>query len=273
MKKTIIIALFLGFLLPSVGLASIDQNLKYGMKNTEVSELQDFLVDQNLMTQSTGFFGVVTLKAVQKFQTTNNIPSTGYVGMLTRAEINKQLALVTGASDEAEMNEVGTITPAVCGVGVSFNTKTGQRCPNDPLVGQITQLQNQVNALNDSIKNQATNTPPIATSTSTEKKVYAISEPNSFCRLGSRIVQFTVTNNPSTFVQYATSTNSFDPIAEKDGVIGLYSTDINDQGSINGVIENEFNPRITGTYNYRIVASGSLGTVEKTGIFENAKCQ
>ncbi len=38
---------------------------------------------------STGFFGPITLAAVQAFQTANNIPSTGYVGALTIAALNK----------------------------------------------------------------------------------------------------------------------------------------------------------------------------------------
>lgn len=91
--------------------ASIDQNLKYGQTNTEVRELQDFLVDKGLLTQSTGFFGLLTLKAVQKYQTSVNLPSTGYVGAMTRSSINGELSDAIASSTEAAIAEEGTSTP------------------------------------------------------------------------------------------------------------------------------------------------------------------
>lgn len=101
--------------------ASIDQNLKYGQKHSSVIELQEFLIDKGFLnTQSTGFFGLLTLKAVQKYQTSVSVPSTGYVGVMTREQINKELSTLLTSSTQAEAQEVKqhvvqttSVTPAV----------------------------------------------------------------------------------------------------------------------------------------------------------------
>ena len=113
MKK--IIATIIGLaILPSMAFASIDSNLKYGMSGQQVSELQEFLVSKGfLQVQPTGNFYSLTLGAVKAFQTANGIPSTGYVGTLTRAEINNELTVDVASSTQAEIQEVGTTTPIV----------------------------------------------------------------------------------------------------------------------------------------------------------------
>ncbi|MCM2339283.1 MAG: peptidoglycan-binding protein [Burkholderiales bacterium] len=56
--------------------------------NGEVSLLQDFLqVKGYLNSEPTGYFGILTLKAVKDFQKDNNISPTGYVGPATKAKI------------------------------------------------------------------------------------------------------------------------------------------------------------------------------------------
>jgi hypothetical protein len=56
----------------------------------QVSDLQFFLQGQGyLASEPTGYFGLQTYAAVQKFQTKNNItPASGFVGPLTRTAIN-----------------------------------------------------------------------------------------------------------------------------------------------------------------------------------------
>ena len=77
---------------PIIAFASIDTNVRYGNKGDIVYELQDFLYDKGYLSVSpTGYFGLVTLRAVKSYQTANNIPSTGYVGVLTRSKINEEL--------------------------------------------------------------------------------------------------------------------------------------------------------------------------------------
>lgn len=111
MKKIIIL---LALLIPSVTLASIDTNLKYGQNSNEVSELQDFLVDKGfLKTNPTGFFGLLTFKAVKEYQTSVDVPSTGYVGILTRGKINTELESAIVSSAKAETEEVGTPIPLI----------------------------------------------------------------------------------------------------------------------------------------------------------------
>lgn len=62
-----------------------NKDLKYGMTNEDVKQLQIRLG----VTPQTGYFGDKTLLAVTKYQKENNIPTTGYVGKLTRASLNK----------------------------------------------------------------------------------------------------------------------------------------------------------------------------------------
>lgn len=109
MKKHIVASVLLGafFFAPLVSIAevididpsgssssclSIENNLKYRMRDTmvngEVSDLQDFLGAYKYLDASpTGFFGIMTLGAVKKFQSANGITPTGYVGTYTRAKI------------------------------------------------------------------------------------------------------------------------------------------------------------------------------------------
>ncbi len=112
--KTAVIALILYTFLGLNAMAAIDVNLKYGQTSTEVTELQDFLVDKGLLNVSpTGYFGLLTLNAVKAYQTSKAIPNTGYVGVLTRTAINSELEVATASSTEAEITETGTTTPIV----------------------------------------------------------------------------------------------------------------------------------------------------------------
>ncbi|HCC05740.1 TPA: hypothetical protein DEP94_00020 [Candidatus Nomurabacteria bacterium] len=90
--------------------ASIDKNLKYGQRNNEVMELQEFLIDKGfLKTTPTNFFGLLTLKAVKSYQANTGVSPTGFVGVLTREKINNEIALELASSNEAEIKETGTI--------------------------------------------------------------------------------------------------------------------------------------------------------------------
>ena len=111
MKKTIILLSIIATL--SFASASIDSNLKYGQKGTEVSELQDFLVDKGLLTQNSGFFGLLTLKAVKAYQLSVGLPNSGFVGQMTRSKINEELNIEVSTSKDAEKQEVGITTPVV----------------------------------------------------------------------------------------------------------------------------------------------------------------
>ena len=73
-------------------ICSITKDLYFGKKNEQVFCLQAFLQKQGQAIYPegiiSGFFGVLTQKAVVRFQSKYAIPATGYVGKLTKAKIN-----------------------------------------------------------------------------------------------------------------------------------------------------------------------------------------
>lgn len=61
-----------------------------GGDKVDVTNLQNFLVNQGYLKPAgigTGHFGMLTLKAVRKFQAAHGIPASGNIGPLTRAAI------------------------------------------------------------------------------------------------------------------------------------------------------------------------------------------
>lgn len=68
-------------------------DLELGQTNDDIKALQDILKFEGLFpsnVDSTGYFGAVTKKAVQKFQMIYAIPQTGVVGPKTRAKLNEK---------------------------------------------------------------------------------------------------------------------------------------------------------------------------------------
>jgi peptidoglycan hydrolase-like protein with peptidoglycan-binding domain len=141
MKKIVTIITFGIFIIPSLSFASIDNNLKYGNKGPQVIELQEFLIDKGFLQGSaTGNFYSLTLKAVKAFQSANSIPTTGYVGILTRTAINTDLASETSSSTAEQLAETGTTTISISPSPVI--TQLQQQ--NQFLQQQLSQLQTQV---------------------------------------------------------------------------------------------------------------------------------
>ena len=126
MKKTISVVSLLTLSLVSVSYASIDKNLKYGQRDKEVTELQEFLIDKGLLkTTPSNFFGLLTLKAVKAYQTSIGVSSTGFVGVLTREKINKEIDVEVASSNEAEKAEASlTTNTAQTNTQVTANTNT-----------------------------------------------------------------------------------------------------------------------------------------------------
>lgn len=111
--KNYTLAVIAGLLMlsPVVASASFDTSLKYGARGQAVVELQDLLASEDcLSVNSTGYFGLLTLKAVKCFQTKYNLPSTGFFGVMSRAKANEILANVTAQSDAAAQSETNTTT-------------------------------------------------------------------------------------------------------------------------------------------------------------------
>jgi hypothetical protein len=70
---------------------TFNKDLRFGMRNGDVLHLQTKLVAEGFANYTpTGYFGVSTLASVIKYQKAKGIkPAVGYVGELTRAELNK----------------------------------------------------------------------------------------------------------------------------------------------------------------------------------------
>lgn len=100
-------------LIPTLTFASITSNLKFGMANTQVIELQSFLISKGYLQASlkTGYFGNKTLTAVKKYQDDKELPSTGFVGALTRASIANDTAIQTPTSTLPTTASVEIIEP------------------------------------------------------------------------------------------------------------------------------------------------------------------
>lgn len=87
---------------PGQTVATLNTNFGMGTRGTNVTALQNFLVQKGFLTadNATGFFGALTQAALQKFQAANGIVSSGspdttgygFAGPTTRARINSMLS-------------------------------------------------------------------------------------------------------------------------------------------------------------------------------------
>jgi hypothetical protein len=69
-------------------------DLMLGSKGSDVIELQKFLTSQGVYSGPvTGNFGPLTLEAVKAYQAKENLPSTGYVGTMTRESLNRSKSI------------------------------------------------------------------------------------------------------------------------------------------------------------------------------------
>lgn len=86
----------------------ITRNLSYKSRGEQVVTLQTILLQQGYLTGSpTGYFGILTFKAVKDFQRAHNINPTGLVGPFTRGMMSK---LTSNASNVVTETFEGTIT-------------------------------------------------------------------------------------------------------------------------------------------------------------------
>lgn len=132
MRKTIFLAIFSIFMAsPLLASASFNRDLSYGSNGADVYDLQDILQELNCFhANSTGYFGPLTVSAVECYQTNKGISSTGYVGPLTRASLNSYLDSLLASSTQEQIQTTGSTTvstqPFICPVGFNCIPKTSE---------------------------------------------------------------------------------------------------------------------------------------------------
>jgi len=93
---------------------------------SQITPLQDFLFAQgDLPVGATGYFGPLTLRAVEAFQSNNGISTTGFVGPLTRAAIQEMSCGTAPVPNPVPSNNVTiySISPVSGPVGTSVSIK------------------------------------------------------------------------------------------------------------------------------------------------------
>lgn len=110
MRNHLIVASMLFLLAPLSAFAAFDVDLKYGSKGDSVTELQEFLTDQEVYTGPiTGNFYALTQSALARFQAQEGIfPAAGYFGSKTRKRVNEMLSTPLSEEDEAPAQNTGT---------------------------------------------------------------------------------------------------------------------------------------------------------------------
>ena len=108
----------------TTGMICFDTDLKYGMTSGDVKNLQIKLG----VTPTSGYFGPITLAAVKTFQASKSIITTGYVGKLTRTELNK-LYCVPPTPPTSESTTTTTTTTTVAPLTGGEGTLTASAAP------------------------------------------------------------------------------------------------------------------------------------------------
>ena len=85
-------------------------NLAVGSRGADVMALQQFLIDGGyaIPAGATGYFGMQTKEAVRAFQKAKGVANTGFVGQLTRAELNKG-----SSSSDLTISEINSVATAL----------------------------------------------------------------------------------------------------------------------------------------------------------------
>ena len=113
MKKITIFTFIVALALPLVSHASFDYSLSYGTSGQSVFELQELLNSEGCFNhESTGNFYSLTLAGVKCFQAKYNIPTTGYFGVLSRAQANAIIDSMTADSSAEQEQDTSMQAPA-----------------------------------------------------------------------------------------------------------------------------------------------------------------
>ena len=164
MKKYLIAGTALGLLFPFAAFASLNTDLQYGSTGQDVTALQEFLKQQNVYSGPiSGNFYSLTLTAVKKFQSAEGItPVSGYVGPVTRGEINQILA---GQVSTSEGSATATQPPVDLSQQASTTTQGNSSSLIQSLLAQLAALNDRINSLQQTQQQVASSTQAIVQNT------------------------------------------------------------------------------------------------------------
>lgn len=136
----------------SSGITALTQSLYYGLQGTQVSALQSLLADGGYLNPAyaTGFFGNLTLGAVEKFQCDKNIVCTGVagygiVGPKTRTALNALSSQTTVGS--ATTPSASTSASAGAGTSVSTSVSVSANTSTAAIMAEINTLESELASL------------------------------------------------------------------------------------------------------------------------------
>lgn len=129
---------------------NFSSNLTLGMSGDNVTQLQNRLTTEGVYSGPiTGYFGHLTLAAVKAYQTKYNIsPASGYVGPLTRAQLNNNLFGET--SSTTSTTSYGTTTPQFSNWLMSARNVTSSRSYKVQVGWGLTQPNQATSSINAS---------------------------------------------------------------------------------------------------------------------------
>jgi len=140
----LLLAQLQGAQVPSSERYCFNSDLEYKMTSPDVKNLQIVLnKDPNTRVavsgagspgQETNYFGSLTLAAVKKFQAANGIPTTGYVGPLTRAALNDKYCPPTPPTPPTTVAPESTTTTTVVAPAEGSITVTQNPIPGSGTV-------------------------------------------------------------------------------------------------------------------------------------------
>jgi peptidoglycan hydrolase-like protein with peptidoglycan-binding domain len=149
MKKILIASGIAAFAFAAVAAAAtttFSTNLTVGSKGPDVSALQTWLISNGFHiaaiesgATTPGYFGSQTQAAVKLYQTSKGIPSTGFVGPLTRAALNGSAVAMTPTSTTCPVGYTCTVTPVTGGtMSPVVSGPTGITTPGVPGIMSVT---------------------------------------------------------------------------------------------------------------------------------------
>src|SRR3989344_7303819 len=210
-----------------VSAKTFDSNLYFGITNNpDVQMLQEFLTDQGVYSGPiTGNFFSLTLAAVKKYQSQNNItPTAGFFGPITRAKANEILSAQTQNSDAQAIAETGTTVPSVIQNSQTDNSNQLIQTLQTQILAlqqQLIQMQQQ----NQTIQNQQTQIQSQQTQIQSQQTQIQQNQQSQISSIQQQTNQQTSTNQQTT-TQTSTQTQIQNQVVQQSALSPSLSSDL-----------------------------------------------